>query len=496
MRARWLWAVAAFAAWLPIAQAQAAFPGANGKIAYDSTGTGTLRTVNQDGTGDTGIGSGSRPSWSPDGRKVAFDWSVCDPNCHRELFVMNPDGTGRTQLTNQNAASPSWSPDGQKMAFVSSANGSQDIWTMDSDGSDPVQITNDLYTKSDPAWSPDGKRIAFVSTGPGGVQVMNADGSGGYQPITPEANVYTPDWSPDGTKIVFGQDASIKMVNPDGSSLTTVPNAAGIHPAWAPNQSKLVVGGTVMNPDGTGQVTIASSARDPDWQPIVTGYPRPKGATPMLTALVLAYPQCTAPDRTHGPPLAFPSCGSPTPESSHLRVGNPQQPGGAAANMTGSVRFDAIVGVPGPPDDGEDILIKASITDVRCTVRNINIYSYPCGPPNGEQENDYIGELQAEFNTRTTDRFNAVASGGGADAATVEDIPYDFVLSCASTSPAIGGSCGTQTSFNALTPGTIKDGKRAIWEFGQVKVFDAGPDGTVAAADGQELFAIQGLFVP
>ena len=58
-----------------------------------------------------------------------------------------------------------------------------------------------------------------------------------------------------------------------------------------------------------------------------TGYARPKGATPLRVPLVPAFQQCTAADRTHGPPLAFPSCASPAQTSGNLTVGTPDANG-------------------------------------------------------------------------------------------------------------------------------------------------------------------------
>ena len=75
-----------------------------------------------------------------------------------------------------------------------------------------------------------------------------------------------------------------------------------------------------------------------------TGYPRPKGATPLRVPLVPAYNQCTAPNRVHGPPLAFPSCSAPTQTSQHLTVGTPDA-NGKAANSVGFLRLSVV------PDD-------------------------------------------------------------------------------------------------------------------------------------------------
>ena len=83
---------------------EAAFPGENGKIAFVSS------------------------------RTVKFD-----------VFVMNADGDGQTNLTNNAAtdSDPAWSPDGTKIAFNSSRDGNFDVFIMNADGSGPIRLTND-----------------------------------------------------------------------------------------------------------------------------------------------------------------------------------------------------------------------------------------------------------------------------------------------------------------------------------------------------------------
>ena len=88
-----------------------------------------------------------------------------------------------------------------------------------------------------------------------------------------------------------------------------------------------------MNPDGSSPELLIGYEGDArfvysglDWQPLPVNtpstYPRPKGATPsMYLSLVPAYKPCTAPNRTHGPPLAFGSCNPPQPGSTYLTVG-------------------------------------------------------------------------------------------------------------------------------------------------------------------------------
>ena len=93
-------------------------------------------------------------------------------------------------------------------------------------------------------------------------------------------------------------------------------------------------------------------------------HPRPKSASPISASMVPAYKACTAPNRTHGPPLAFPSCNPPAQSSSSLTVGSPDA-NGAGANSVGSIRIKVVVGAPGPPDDS-DVLLTGSVSDVRC----------------------------------------------------------------------------------------------------------------------------------
>ena len=113
--------------------------------------------------------------WSPDGSKIVFQRSV--PAARRrpanfEVFVVNSDGTGLTNLSNNpgsptvgnSDSQPSWSPDGTKIAFQSNRLGNPDIWVMNADGTGARPLTaNSLAEESAPEWSPDGQQIAFQS---------------------------------------------------------------------------------------------------------------------------------------------------------------------------------------------------------------------------------------------------------------------------------------------------------------------------------------------
>ena len=180
--------------------AQAAFPGQNGKIAYNIfTGSppgpplGHLWTVNPDGTGATTIAEGSWPSWSPDGLKIAY--MAADG-----IRVANPDGSG-SQLAIPGAFYPAWSPDGAKLAYTRRlADGTDELYLANVDGTGETRVTFNTVTDSHPSWSPDGTRIAFdsVRAGRADVFVINTDGSGETRITSVGLNHY-PDWSPDGS---------------------------------------------------------------------------------------------------------------------------------------------------------------------------------------------------------------------------------------------------------------------------------------------------------
>jgi VCBS repeat protein len=217
------------------------------------------------------------------------------------------------------------------------------------------------------------------------------------------------------------------------------------------------------------------------------GYARPKGATPILTALVPAYAGCTSPNRTHGPPLASGACNPPVQTSAVATVGTGDA-NGAAPNSIGSVRLDVKLGQPGPPDDS-DVRLAASITDVRCRTSGPT-----CGSANVAGGADYSGELQTTVTARITDGYNGP---GATQIATVTDFPFPATVPCSGTSStSSGATCAVITTFNTLVPGAVKDARRVIWQLGQVQVFDGGPDGDAETAADNQLFASQGIFVP
>ncbi|UCG16460.1 MAG: PD40 domain-containing protein [Phycisphaerales bacterium] len=191
------------------------------------------------------------PAWSPDGTQVAFarEYGGSESN-HWEIVVANADGSGETRITDTPLWDfnlfPAWSPDGQRIAFAAAGvGGAADVFLINPDGTGRVNITNNPENDQDPAWSPDGSRIVFMSTRDGDpeIYVMNADGTGQTRLTNRSRRDFRPDWSPDGAKILFqhfdGTCDGIWMMNPDGTGLEQLV-ACGAIPAWSPDGARFL----------------------------------------------------------------------------------------------------------------------------------------------------------------------------------------------------------------------------------------------------------------
>jgi TolB protein len=108
-------------------------------------------------------GTNTYPSYSPDGKRIAFRRMIGDMNS--EVFVASADGTDQKNVSNHMAFDgwPAWSPDGTKIAFSSNRHANYQIWVMNADGSDPFLLANTEGRATEPRWSTDGKMIYFTN---------------------------------------------------------------------------------------------------------------------------------------------------------------------------------------------------------------------------------------------------------------------------------------------------------------------------------------------
>jgi Tol biopolymer transport system component len=234
----------------------------NGRIAFTSSRnapSGEIYLMNPDGSGQTNLtkspASEVCPAFSPDGKRIAFlrEWN--------SLWVMNADGSGQTPvLTNSGVEfaglmCADWSPDGTKLAFTGIPKddpNNQDIFVVGADGTNIQRLTADPASDSSPRWSPDGKKIAFASIRdrvPGEVNfeiyVMDADGSAQTRLTNNTKFDHSPAWSPDGARIAFtsrrDDNFEIYVMNADGSGqtrLTDNPND-DMDAEWSPDGTKI-----------------------------------------------------------------------------------------------------------------------------------------------------------------------------------------------------------------------------------------------------------------
>jgi Tol biopolymer transport system component len=196
------------------------------------------------------------PAWSPDSSKIAFSGEVGGV---RKIFVKELESGQERQLTQGDGddIQASWSPDGMRILFVRAHKAGEklqpadvfgafdagDVWGIDIATSSETKLVEDAFN---PAFSPDGRSITYDASRSGPRRIWTSD-SNGHNPqqittdVSEEASHVRPRWSADGKRIVFQNiertKFNIRMVTVDGRQMTWVTNDVNnnLNPVWSLN---------------------------------------------------------------------------------------------------------------------------------------------------------------------------------------------------------------------------------------------------------------------
>lgn len=237
--------------------------------------------VNPDGTArlqmSTGTDLEGSPSISPDGRRVALiragDLYVLTVEDQSSELVFDAGG---------HASDPSWAPGGEWIAFAAAMDGNTDVYLIRPDGTDLTRLTVHDAVDRGPGWSPDGDRLVFASgrgaEGADNVWMLDRDGSDLHALTSGAAEDNQPVWSPDGTRIAFvsdrGGSGQLHVMDVDGGSVDAITDLEGTvrSPAWSPDGSHLAFARILGQETFLLTVELASGSvqtllrgDDPDW---------------------------------------------------------------------------------------------------------------------------------------------------------------------------------------------------------------------------------------
>ncbi len=274
------------------------------RIAYvsEQTSNSEIYIMNSDGSNVTRLTNDPAQNhpwyaWSHDGRRLAFISGSTINNGEtgqNDIYVVNPDGSGIVNVTNQpfSHLSVSWSPDDKTLLFSSNQeNSNRDIYLVNPDGSNLRNLTDNPAYDTQPHWSPDG-RVLFRSdrSGHDEYYIVNPDGSNLQQVTFNNLDtIQTGGFSPDGRQILlvlhFSND-QIYSINADGSGQTNLTNNTLLcsSPEWSPDGNRIlytcyetntsISNLFIMNRDGSAQTQITSGVdvQNPHWTPDGHGF--------------------------------------------------------------------------------------------------------------------------------------------------------------------------------------------------------------------------------
>ncbi len=235
---------------------------------------------------------------APATAKIAFESNLnVKVKDKSDIYIMNPDGTGRVNLTRHNAkdSEPAWSPSGRHILFTSDRDGGNDIYRMNADGTNVRRIFKKWAKRSNPAWAPDGRQIAYFREDEQAIYIADIDGANEKRLV----NGWHPTWSPDGTEIAFvslaeGLDIRVIDLKTRLERVLVPMEQSLLHePVWSPDGTKIAFNRSnfllfilkvlfnakdnppiqtidIVNSDGTeieAIVVDGSQVSDPAWSP-------------------------------------------------------------------------------------------------------------------------------------------------------------------------------------------------------------------------------------
>ncbi|MCC7018735.1 MAG: PD40 domain-containing protein [Ardenticatenales bacterium] len=281
------------------------------------------------------------PRWRPDGAWIAYTVIQYITSSQGQIIggsgiaVVRPDGTGARLLfsatgSSQVIGNPSWSPDGRTLAFVLRAadggNGADgELWALDLATSTTRRLfAHPGWDDVQPAWSPDGRRIAFASHAssvgrrPYAVWLLDLDtGTAGTVATHPDWSLFRPSWSPGGGWIIFNaeiattpsRDVRLYYVQ-DGGGTVYGPLTTGAEPDWAgvtsfePPPPPLTPEPTSTPGSGTGTSEASSTTTPTATFPPPPLTPLPLPSPPSETSVPGPPPTFPVPSETPEPPTA------------------------------------------------------------------------------------------------------------------------------------------------------------------------------------------------
>ncbi len=315
IRPHWPLAIAALAVLCAllaqVAPSRATGTGVNGSVLF--TRAEDMWSMDPGGSGQfqiTDVRGTEIGAWSPDGRKLVFERRGLEVDARSgetDLFVMNADGTEAHALTSDGAsARPSFSPDGRRIAFIRVVDHHPQVFVMNAGGGGVTQVTADpalAVAGVATVWSPDGTKIAFtaISLAPGAPNIAQAytiapDGSGLTAVSHDTSSIFVDDWSPDGAWLLARRHVFLAAGTGDLATyqdeLVRVPSTGGdaslilaprpfedvLGATWAPDGASILlslyqddnlgapedaISVLSIHPDGSGRRVVVAPQHDP-----------------------------------------------------------------------------------------------------------------------------------------------------------------------------------------------------------------------------------------